>query len=51
VNQVLQAAIDFLEAGVSVVPASMDGSNSPIGSGKNIKLKNHQKKNSRLVFK
>jgi hypothetical protein len=36
--EVLQAAIAFAEAGVSVVPASMDGSKSPIGSWKRYQL-------------
>ena len=33
-NEILQAALAFAEAGVSVVPASMDGSKAPIGSWK-----------------
>jgi hypothetical protein len=37
-NPVLQAALAFAEAGVSVVPASMDGSKAPIGSWKKYQL-------------
>ena len=33
-NSILQAALDFLDAGISVVPASADGSKAPIGSWK-----------------
>jgi hypothetical protein len=33
-NPVLQAALNFYDAGVSVVPASVDGSKAPIGSWK-----------------
>jgi hypothetical protein len=37
-NPVLQAALAFAEAGVSVVPAAMDGSKAPIGSWKKYQL-------------
>ena len=37
-NQTLQAALTFAEAGVSVVPAAMDGSKAPIGSWKKYQL-------------
>ena len=37
-NQTLQAALAFAEAGVSVVPAAMDGSKAPIGSWKRYQL-------------
>ena len=37
-NQTLQAALAFAEAGVSVVPAAMDGSKAPIGSWKKYQL-------------
>jgi hypothetical protein len=33
-NPILQAALDFADAGISVVPASPDGSKAPIGSWK-----------------
>ena len=33
-NAILQAAIDFYNAGISVVPAKNDGSKAPIGSWK-----------------
>lgn len=33
-NQILQAALDFYHAGISVVPAKMDGTKAPIGSWK-----------------
>jgi hypothetical protein len=37
-NPVLRAALAFAEAGVSVVPAAMDGSKAPIGSWKKYQL-------------
>ena len=37
-NPVLQAALAFAEAGISVVPAAMDGSKAPIGSWKRYQL-------------
>jgi hypothetical protein len=37
-NETLQAALAFAEAGVSVVPAAMDGSKAPIGSWKRYQL-------------
>lgn len=37
-NEVLKAALAFAEAGVSVVPAAMDGSKAPIGSWKKYQL-------------
>jgi hypothetical protein len=37
-NEVLKAALAFAEAGVSVVPASMDGSKATIGSWKKYQL-------------
>ena len=37
-NPTLQAAMAFAEAGVSVVPAAMDGSKAPIGSWKKYQL-------------
>lgn len=42
-NPVLQAALDFHEAGVSVVPASMDGSKSPIGTWKKYQVEKPSK--------
>jgi putative DNA primase/helicase len=33
-NEILQAALDFYDAGVSVIPAKEDGSKAPIGSWK-----------------
>ena len=37
-NPVLQAALAFADAGISVVPAAMDGSKAPIGSWKKYQL-------------
>ena len=37
-NPTLQAALAFAEAGISVVPAAMDGSKAPIGSWKRYQL-------------
>ena len=37
-NETLKAALAFAEAGVSVVPAAMDGSKAPIGSWKRYQL-------------
>ena len=33
-NNILQAALNFYDAGISVVPARADGSKAPIGSWK-----------------
>lgn len=37
-NEILKAALAFAEAGISVVPAAMDGSKAPIGSWKRYQL-------------
>jgi putative DNA primase/helicase len=31
-NEILQAAIDFYDAGISVIPAKDDGTKAPIGN-------------------
>ena len=33
-NEIMQSAMAFRDAGVSVVPAAMDGSKAPIGTWK-----------------
>ena len=42
-NNILQTALDFYDAGCSVVPARMDGSKAPVGSWKQYQVKRADK--------